>query len=293
MKKPLSFDLKIIIETLKISHWVKNIFVFVPLVFSKNLFNSELFLKDIIAFFFFSFASSLVYIINDIFDRKQDQNHSLKKLRPIASGNLSIQNAIFILFILLIFNLILLPFLNHEFLFVVLIYILINILYSAAIKHVVILDIIFIASGFMLRVIGGALNINVSVSSWLILSTLFLSLFLAIIKRKAEILNSGNITRKVLIDYSMEFIKQITSVTAAGVIICYSLYTVSDRTIKEFKTENLVFTTIFVVFGIFRYMYVNEKKYLGENVVDALSNDIPSILNVLIYVITVLIIIYN
>ncbi|GAB4127159.1 MAG: decaprenyl-phosphate phosphoribosyltransferase [Ignavibacteriales bacterium] len=293
MKKLLSFKLKDVIDLLRISQWLKNIFVFVPLVFSKNLFHFDLLSNTLFSFLFFSIASSIVYIINDIFDRKQDQNHPIKKFRPIASSRISLQNAILILFILVLMSLFLISSMTSEFLIIVGIYILINILYSLGVKQIVILDIIFIAAGFMLRVIGGAYSIHVTVSSWLILSTLFLSLFLAIIKRKAEILNLGSSTREVLNDYSLDFIKQITSITAAGIIICYSLYTVSERTINEFGTENLVFTTIFVVFGIFRYMYVSEKKFLGENIIDALSRDLASILNIIFYIITILLIIYN
>jgi len=159
-------------------------------------------------------------------------------------------------------------------------------------KQVVILDILFIAAGFMLRVIGGAYVINVSVSSWLILSTLFLSLFLAVIKRKTELLLLTDSSREVLSDYSIEFIKQITAISAAGIIICYSLYTVSDRTINEFGTENLVFTTIFVVFGVFRYMFISEKKFLGENIIEAIYRDYPSIINIMLYLITIYFIIY-
>ncbi|PJA96855.1 MAG: decaprenyl-phosphate phosphoribosyltransferase [Ignavibacteriales bacterium CG_4_9_14_3_um_filter_34_10] len=292
MKKLLFSKIFDIISLLRITQWPKNIFVFVPLVFSKNLFDESQFNKSFLAFIVFSISSSLVYVINDLFDKKRDSNHPTKKHRPIASGrisNLFVITIIGILFLLLLF---VQNYVTREFLIIISVYIGINIFYSMGLKQVVILDILFIAAGFMLRVIGGAYVINVSVSSWLILSTLFLSLFLAVIKRKTELLLLTDSSREVLSDYSIEFIKQITAISAAGIIICYSLYTVSDRTINEFGTENLVFTTIFVVFGVFRYMFISEKKFLGENIIEAIYRDYPSIINIMLYLITIYFIIY-
>jgi len=292
MKKLLYSKISDVISLLRLTQWLKNIFVFVPLVFSKNLFDSNQFYKSLLAFVVFSISSSIVYVINDLFDKNRDASHPIKKIRPIADNRISLASAILIVVLLFLSLLFFRNSFSKDFFLIISLYIGINFIYSIGLKQVVILDILFIASGFILRVIGGAFAIDVSVSSWLILSTLFLSLFLAVIKRKTELLLLADTSRKVLNDYSIEFIKQITSISAAGIIICYSLYTVSDRTINEFGTENLVFTTVFVVFGVFRYIFISEKKLLGENIIDALFKDYPSIINIIFYLVTVFLIIY-
>ena len=167
-------------------------------------------------------------------------------------------------------------------------------MYTFFLKEIVIVDIICIASGFMLRVLGGALVINVYISSWLILTTLFLSLFLAIMKRKSEIalLTNESNTRVVLKDYTLDFINQISSISAAGVIICYALYTVSERTIIIFGTENLVFTTIFFIFGVFRYMYIVYTQQRGENTIEIIIKDAPMIINGLLYGVSIIYFVY-
>ncbi|MGE5438873.1 MAG: decaprenyl-phosphate phosphoribosyltransferase, partial [Bacteroidota bacterium] len=174
-------------------------------------------------------------------------------------------------------------------------YIALNVLYSVILKHLVIIDIMSIAAGFMLRVLAGAYVISVYVSSWLILTTLFISLFLAIMKRRSELgLNplEGGSTRKVLSEYSISFTEQMATISAAGVIICYALYSVSERTISYLHSENLVYTTIFVVFGIFRFMYLVYKKSKGENATEVMMTDIPMIVNIILYVLTAIYIVY-
>lgn len=284
------------IKLIRITNWFKNIFVFVPLVFSKHLFEKEFFIPSLIAFFSFSLAASFVYVINDIFDAEKDSLHPTKKNRPIASGVISKNSAM--IFSVIIF-LVLIPLLiiskNYFFISIIIAYILINYFYSRILKEIVIVDIFCIAIGFMLRIIGGAVIISVYISSWLILTTLFLSLFLAVMKRRAE-LSSISETRKqrtVLEDYSISFIDQISAITASGVIISYALYTVADRTIIMFGSEYFVVTTLFVVFGIFRYMFLVINKNIGENIVDALFKDVPMIINLILYVFISLIIIYH
>lgn len=246
------------------------------------------------AFFLFSLTSSLIYIFNDIFDAEQDKLHPVKKMRPIASGAVSKKFAWIIFSILLAGILIFAAFFNLKFQLILLSYALLNFFYSIGLKRIVVVDILCIASGFMFRILGGAFVIDVYISSWLILTTLFVSIFLASMKRKSELANfSGDkITRHVLKEYSDEFINQISAITAAGVIICYALYTVSDRTIQFFKTENLVFTTIFVIFGIFRYIYLSYKRKKGENALEDIFTDLPTLANAFLYFITIVIIIY-
>jgi 4-hydroxybenzoate polyprenyltransferase len=175
-------------------------------------------------------------------------------------------------------------------------YALINIGYSLSWKHIVLLDVFCIASGFMLRVMAGAWAINVEVSQWLILCTLFLSLLIAAGKRRSELRlkegSNGTKTRAVLENYTVLLTDQITTITAAGVVISYALYTVSDRTVKMFGTENLIYTTIFVLYGVFRYLYLEHKERAGENPTDIATSDIPMIVNMLLWVTVTAAIIY-
>ena len=149
----------------------------------------------------------------------------------------------------------------------------------------------------MLRVIGGAAAISVMASPWLIICTLFISLFLGFAKRRSEIVtmnsDKGSITRKVLDDYDIPFLDIMLVITASGMAISYSIYTVAERTIKELNTENLIYSTVFVLYGIFRYLYLLLKKNLGEDTAQVLLKDIPMIINIFLWVITCIIILYR
>jgi len=293
----MKFSLKKInlyLKLIRITSWLKNIFVFVPLVFSKHLFDYDYLSKVIVAFITFSFASSLVYIFNDLMDIPRDRIHPIKKNRPLAADLITVSEAKFILIIFSLITLLLCFFIRNEFVAVILVYILINIFYSIRWKNLVIIDVFCISAGFMLRVIGGGLIISVYISNWLILTTLFLSLFLAIMKRRVEFVSYQKINeqREVLDKYSLNFIDQMVSITASGVVISYALYTVSARAVLEFGTEKLIYTTIFVLFGIFRYMYLAFKENKGENIIDLLLKDKPMIFNLILYIIFTLSIIY-
>jgi len=282
------------IRLLRISNWPKNFFVFVPAVFAKQIFNPVDFSLVVLGFVTFSIASSAVYVLNDIVDAPKDAIHPLKKDRPIASGKISAGNArilgmlLFVLLVLITFKM------NPYFMMIVWLYVVINIFYTLFLKKIVIVDIFCIASGFMLRVVGGGLLISVYISKWLILTTMFLSLFLAVMKRRVEIANSPDAKeqRTVLKEYSLSFIDQIAAMTGSGVILSYALYSVADRTVQSFGTERLIFTTMFVIFGIFRYMYLVYKKDRGENVIEVLMTDIPMIINLLLYILSAIFIIY-
>ena len=284
-------------ELLRIPQWIKNLFVFVPLLFSLHLFDKEYFLTTLFAFFLFSLASSFVYVVNDIIDVDSDAAHPKKKLRPLPSGRIKKQSALVIAGIVLILLIILSSFVNYEFRLFLLGFLLLNVLYSFFFKHIVILDIFSIAAGFTLRVLGGAVIIAVPVSSWLILTTMFISLFLGVMKRHSELVQieaiENGVTRKVLSDYSITFTNQMATVAAAGVIVCYALYTVSQRTVSIFNTENLIYTTPFVVFGIFRYMYLEYLNQKGENTTQIMLTDIPMILTMVFYILTTIMIVYK
>ncbi len=285
------------LKLFRIPQWIKNVFVFVPLLFSQNLFKQDYTQLTLAAFFVFCLTSSIVYIFNDIVDAESDRAHPVKKFRPIASGKISVKNAVIALIVLLAIVAFSLQFFNYKFILAVVFYFVLNVLYSFFLKHIVILDVFSIAIGFMLRVLGGAFVIDVKVSSWLILTTMFISLFLGIMKRHSELntVRSGdtNSTRKVLAYYSLNFADQMATIAAAGVIICYALYTVAERTVAIFGNDHLIYTTPFVVFGIFRYMYLVYMNKQGENTTKILVTDIPMILTVLFYIITTGVIIYH
>lgn len=287
-----------IIKLSRPKQWVKNFFVFAPLVFSKHIFDVSFLLTSLTAFAVFCLSSSAVYVLNDIMDAESDRAHPKKKFRPIASGELSPKTAGIYLVILLLLIAFVCTFMKPVFIFVISLYIVSNFLYSWKIKNVVLLDVFFISFGFMLRVLGGAAAISVFISSWMILTTIFISLFLAICKRRAElsqVINQENIEkqRKVLREYTIEFADQINTIAAAGTIISYALYTVSERTVSTFGTEKLIYTTPFVIYGIFRYMYLMHRKNLGESPTSIVTKDIPIMLTVFFWFTACVSIIYK
>jgi 4-hydroxybenzoate polyprenyltransferase len=287
-----------LIKLARPKQWIKNFFVFAPLLFSRHVFDMPYLLSSLAAFFIFSLASSVVYIINDILDVESDRAHPKKKYRPIASGEISVKQALIFLSLLVIIIIAGLIFLKPIFAAVIVLYLITNLLYSIKVKSIVLLDVFFISFGFMLRVLGGAAAISVPISSWMILTTIFISLFLAISKRRGElsqVINQDNIEkqRKVLKEYSVEFADQLNTIAAAGTIISYALYTVSEKTVATFGTDKLIYTTPFVIYGIFRYMYLMHQKNLGESPTSIVTKDIPIILGVLGWFVFSIVIIYR
>lgn len=287
-----------LIRLIRPKQWIKNFFVFAPLLFSRHIFDLEYLIPSVAAFFIFSLASSAVYIINDIMDVESDRMHPKKKYRPIASGELSTKQALIFFIILITVIIVCLFFQRPVFAVVIVMYFITNLLYSLRVKSIVLLDVFFISFGFMLRVLGGAAAIGVPVSTWMVLTTIFISLFLAISKRRGElsqVVNKENIDkqRKVLKEYSVEFADQINTIAAAGTIISYALYTVSERTVLTFGTDKLIYTTPFVIYGIFRYMYLMHQKNMGESPTSIVTKDLPIILVVLGWFLFSLIIIYR
>ena len=290
-------NLKHFLRLIRVHQWVKNLFVFVPLLFSLHLFNLFYFFQTLSAFIVFCFASSAIYVINDIVDIEADRAHPVKKNRPLPSGKISKSTAVFLAVFLLILVSISLTYFNYKFIVLAVAFVVLNILYSFWLKNVVILDIFSIAAGFSIRVLAGAFAIQVPVSSWLLLTTMFISLFLGVMKRRSELTlvteNSGMQSRKVLGQYSLNFTDQMATIAATGVIVCYALYSVAPRTVSIFNTERLIYTTPFVVFGIFRFMYLEYISGKGENTTRTLATDLPMIINFLLYVFATVVIIYK
>lgn len=283
-------------KSLRPKHWMKNFFVFAGLLFSQNIFNLPLLFKVIFAFLVFCLLSSSVYILNDLTDLEEDRRHPVKSRRPLASGRFKVSHAILALIVLIPFLLGISYYLSLSFFLVALTYFLLQLAYSFSLKHIVILDVFAIACGFALRVVAGAVIIDVEISSWLLICTILLALFLGFSKRRHELVvleEGAQEQRKVLTDYSPYLLDQMISVVTASTVVSYALYTMSKETIEKFGTRNLIFTIPFVLYGIFRYLYLIHQKGAGENPENILVTDKPLMINILLWVITVGIILYG
>jgi 4-hydroxybenzoate polyprenyltransferase len=258
-----------VLKLLRPTQWVKNAFLFAPLIFSKHLFEPAYFWLETLAFVCFCVLSSVIYILNDISDREVDKLHPVKRHRPIASGILSVAESLSIAGILVVVLVALSSLLNARFWLAGGLYVVLNLIYSFWLKKVVLLDVFIIAAGFMLRVLAGVFAIDVVISPWLVLCTLFVSVFLAISKRRGELMLGASAraynARPVLREYDVAFMDQIMTVAASGMAISYALYTVAERTVVTFGTENLIFTTVFVLFGIFRYIFLVRDRKKDDN----------------------------
>jgi len=286
-----------IFELIRPKQWVKNLFVFAPILFAGKLMDLPMLLTNILAFASFCCVSSSVYVLNDIIDVESDRVHKKKRYRPIAAGYVSIKQAKILFVFLIVLTAILSSMLPVLFLITISAYLVNNLLYSFKIKNVVLLDVFSISIGFILRVIAGAVAIDVSVSSWMIITTIFISLFLGISKRRAELSgpNQDNLEkqRKVLSDYDVIFVDQLNTIAATGTIISYALYTVSEKAVTAFHSDKLIYTTPFVLYGIFRYLYLLHQKNLGESPTQIVTKDVPIIINSLLWLITCAVIIYK
>lgn len=287
-----------IVKLVRPHQWVKNTVIFAAVIFSKNFFNLPYLEKSIIAFGVFCVASGAVYIFNDIIDARADRNHPQKSRRPIAAGDISLAMAI-IYFIVMFAGAVVLSYFifNIHFFKVVSIYILLNILYSIVLKRIVILDVVIISINFVLRAVAGVYAIapTLEFSTWLIICTFFLSLFLALSKRRAEVElleERAEKHRRALRDYSTKLLDEMIAVVTASTVMSYTLYTISTSTVEKFGTVNLVYTVPFVVFGIFRYLFLIHMRKEGGSPTRILYRDRPLIINLVLWVISCMLILY-
>ncbi len=267
-----------LLHALRPQQWIKNFFVLAALLFSKHLLDPEYVFIGLGAFICFCAISSAVYLFNDIQDRENDRQHPEKCHRPIASGALSISVAALAAIVLAGFSLWGAYSLHPNFGFVLMVYTFLNVAYSLRLKHVVILDVMIISSGFLLRAIGGALVIDVAISSWFILCTMLLSLFLGFVKRRQELLlldvNAAH-HRRILSEYSPQFLDQVISVVTAGTLVSYALYTMSPEVAEKLGSPHLGLTIPFVVYGLLRYLYLVYNKGRGGNPASTILSDLP------------------
>ncbi|MBN1878516.1 decaprenyl-phosphate phosphoribosyltransferase [bacterium] len=287
--------LKALIETMRPKQWIKNLLVFAGVLFSLKFFDLAYLLRSIAAFFIFSAISGSVYIMNDLMDYKRDLAHPEKCSRPIPSGRLSRSNAVIALVILAIVSFSIAFRLSISFGLVASGYFVMNIAYSWKLKHVVIIDVMIIALGFVLRAVAGSVVIHVDFSHWLLMCTMLLALFLAICKRRHELYlikeQAGN-HRAVLDHYTPALIDQMTSVVTASALVTYALYTISPEVTGKLGTNKLIYTFPFVLFAIFRYLYLVISRNQGGSPEKVFLQDKAMIVDMALWILTVFIILY-
>lgn len=287
--------MKALLQLMRPAHWLKNVFVLAPVVFAQRLTDVESIALAMTAFGAFCLASSAVYGFNDIRDREEDSRHPVKRHRPIPSGALSVGVAATATVVLTVLALGLGYLIGVDFLAVLAAYMLLNLLYTTWFKHVVILDVMSVSLGFVLRVLGGAVAINVEVSAWLLLCTVFLALFLSFSKRRHELIlldQHASDQRPVLTHYSPAFLDQMINVVTASTVVAFALYSIAPETVQKFETRFLIYTTPFVLYGIFRYLYLIYQKPGRLNPTEDVVRDLPSIVNLILWAGSVVFVIY-
>jgi 4-hydroxybenzoate polyprenyltransferase len=286
--------LSALLKTMRLKQWPKNGFLFAALIFDRQLTVLPSFLHTLSGFILFCLLSSAVYIINDVMDIEADRNHPTKRLRPIPSGKLSISAARAAVMVILLVVLPLAFLLSPLFALFALTYFLLNLAYSAKIKHLPILDVFALASFYVLRVAAGVVLIQVArFSPWLYVFTTFLSLFLGVGKRRAEmtlLAEGANSHRKVLQGYTIPLLDQMIMIVVTVTIVTYSLYTFSAPNLPANHT--MMLTIPFVIYGVFRYLYLIQIKDSGGAPEDVLFTDRPLQVDILLWGLAVLVVMY-
>lgn len=247
-----------ILKLFRVHQYIKNLFIFMPLLFSFSYTDFDDNLNTLIAFILFSLLASSIYIFNDLMDVNEDKAHPKKKYRPLASGSVSTSSAKALILLLSLSSLGISFVFNIELFAVMILYFALNIAYSLKLKHIAILDIFIIASGFVLRLFAGSAVTGIALSMWIILMTFLLAIFLALAKRRDDVLLSldGQETRKNIDGYNLEFVNAAMVLMAGVVIMSYIQYTISRDVIERLDTNYLYLTSFFVILGIFRYMQI-------------------------------------
>ena len=285
-----------LVRSLRPTQWAKNLFVLPPLVFSGSLEDPVAVSRIALTFLLFCGLSSAIYLLNDLVDRERDRQHPLKRHRPLAAGTLRVPVAVGALLVLAVGGLLGAALLGRGVLLLAAAFMTLNLLYSAWLKHVVIVDVMSIAAGYVLRVLAGGAAISVPVSQWLLLCATFLSLFLAFSKRRHELeLLRGEAPgqREVLLHYGRSFLDQMINVVTASTVIAYALYTTDPETTGKYGSPYYGLTIPFALFGIFRYLYLTYQADDPRNPTETMLTDPPFLINLALWGSTVLAIIYT
>jgi 4-hydroxybenzoate polyprenyltransferase len=285
-----------LVASLRPHQWTKNLVLFAALALSKHLFEWQPALRSLLAFALFCGLSGTVYLVNDVCDYEGDRLHPRKRLRPVASGALS-RRAAALASALIGGSCLALSFLlGQPFGLCAALYLALNLVYSFKLKEVVILDVLSISLGFVLRAVAGAVAIAVLFSDWLLVCTFLLALFLGLAKRRHEIVSlsdSATDHRKILAEYSPYLLDQMISVTTASCLIAYIFYTLSPDTVRKYGTDRLSWTIPFVLYGIFRYLYLVHQKEQGGSPTDILLTDRPLLVAVFLWAAAIVVIVYT
>ena len=291
--RPLVLNLLI---SLRPGQWMKNLLVFAGLLFGRRLLDPTAAGEAMAAFAIFCALSGVVYLINDVVDRESDRRHPLKARRPVAAGALALPAALGAAVVLGAGGLAAAFFLGWRFGVVASLYVALFVLYSGPLKHIVIVDVLAIAAGFVLRAIAGAVAVDVAISHWLLVCTILLALFIVLAKRRHEIVlleDGATSHRPTLGDYSPYLLDQMIAVVAASTLIAYIFYTISPETQEKFGTPWLGLTIPFPLYGIFRYLYLVHQREGGGSPADTLLTDRPLLTCVALWVLAVVFIIYR
>ena len=282
--------------SLRPDQWTKNLIVFAALIFAVKLLDPAATAKAAAAFLIFCALSGAVYLVNDVADREQDRQHPVKRMRPIAAGDLSPAAAMIAAVVLSAITLTASFALRPAFGVVAAAYLALFVVYTRSLKHIVVLDVMTIAIGFVLRAVAGGLVISVHISNWLLVCTMLGALFLGLAKRRHEItlLAAGaKGHRRILEEYDPYLLDQMIGVVAAATMVAYIIYCASPETHASFGTEWMVLTTPFPIYGLFRYLYLVHRKAGGGSPSDMLLEDRPLLACVLLWGITSVLIIYR
>ncbi|OGW37557.1 MAG: prenyltransferase [Nitrospirae bacterium RBG_13_39_12] len=275
--------------------YIKNLFIFLPLFFSLKMTDFNLLLKTMMAFIAFSLVASSVYIFNDYHDIEEDRKHPTKKNRPLASGKVSKQFAKILMIILLIFGLAISYLLKSTVFYLILSYFILNLLYTLKLKHIVIIDTFIIATGFVIRIFVGSQTGNIWLSMWIIIMTFLLALFIALAKRRDDVLiylETGDKTRKIIDGYNLEFLNTSMVIMASVVIVSYIMYTISSDVVSRMHSENLYLTVVFVILGLLRYMHITIVEKKSGSPTEMLLRDRFLQLSILGWIATFILLIY-
>lgn len=289
---PVAGDL---VRLVRPTQWVKNLLVFAALIFSRHLFDPAHLGLAIVAFTSFCALASAAYVWNDVHDAEKDRLHPEKRLRPIAAGRVSVGTASRLAIGLAVVGGMLAIALGPTFLSIAVAYVVLQLAYTSVLKNLVIVDAMAIATGFVLRAVGGGVAIAVDVSPWLIICTFLLALFLAFSKRRHEVVlldSAAQAHRESLREYSPYFLDQMISVVTASTVVAYAIYTVSPEVREKLHTDSLYLTVPFVLFGIFRYLYLIHQRAEGGNPTQLLVSDRPLWINVVLWIATAVWLLY-
>jgi 4-hydroxybenzoate polyprenyltransferase len=277
------------------AQWPKNLLVFAPLVFAQQALHPQAVVRSVAIFAVFCLASGAVYLINDLLDRASDREHPVKCRRPIASGALSPAAALAASALAGTGSLFAAALLDRGVALVLGIYLLVNLLYSRVLKHLVILDVMTIAAGFVLRVVAGGIAVGVPLSSWLLLCTSLLALFLGFGKRRHELVLlefNASTHRPILAEYSPYFLDQLIAVVTTSTLVTYALYTMDPVVHQKLGTPYLPLTIPFVLYGIFRYLYLVHQRQEGGDPSQIVFSDRPLLTDILLWAATAFTILY-